>query len=118
MFVLINEDIKISIIIPIYNCLEYLKNCIASVKKQTISPKEVICIDDGSTDGSYEYLKDLSKNDLEILVIQQENQGAGIARNKGLKKVENVSFRLFLYKTSKQVVSFPYSFVRSKVPYT
>lgn len=84
MFVLINEDIKISIIIPIYNCLEYLKNCIASVKKQTISPKEVICIDDGSTDGSYEYLKDLSKNDLEILVIQQENQGAGIARNKGL----------------------------------
>lgn len=62
----------------------YLKDCIESVKKQNISPKEIICIDDGSTDGSYEYLKNISENDAEIIVLHQENQGAGIARNKAL----------------------------------
>lgn len=85
MHVLMDKEIKISIIIPVYNCLKYLDDCIESAKNQKISPKEIICIDDGSVDGSYEYLMDISKNDSEIIVLQQENQGAGIARNTGLE---------------------------------
>lgn len=76
--------IKVSVIIPVYNVQEYLQECLDSILGQTLKEIEVICIDDGSTDKSYDILMEYQKKDSRIIVLQQENQGAGIARNKGL----------------------------------
>lgn len=77
--------IKISIIIPVYNAEEYLKQCLDSAIAQTISPKEIICIDDGSTDRSGAILKEYADKYAYIHWYKQKNQGAGIARNYGLR---------------------------------
>lgn len=86
--------IKISIIIPIYNCASYLKQCIQSVQNQTMQDWEIICIDDGSTDDSINILNRLAETDSRVQVYRQNNQGAGVARNKGLElaKGEFVAF--------------------------
>lgn len=85
---------KISVIMPIYNCEEYLKESINSVLKQTLQEWELLCIDDGSTDKSAEILKEYANADNRIRVFSQDNQGAGPARNVGLQhaKGEFVSF--------------------------
>lgn len=79
-----NTIMKLSIIIPVYNAKQYLRECIESALNQTINDKEILCIDDGSTDGSLEILKDYEKKHMEIKVLSQENQGSGAARNFGL----------------------------------
>lgn len=76
---------KVSVIIPVYNVEEYLRECLDSVANQTLKDIEIICIDDGSTDSSLGILKFYAKLDRRIIVCSQENQGAGAARNKGLK---------------------------------
>ncbi len=78
--------IKISVIIPIYNCEEYLEQCIKSVFCQTLKELEIICVDDGSTDNSAQIMKELQMEDPRIVLFQQKNQGAGPARNLGLQK--------------------------------
>lgn len=78
--------IKISVIIPIYNCENYIEQCISSVQRQTLRNLEIICIDDGSTDNSTKTVKDLMKQDDRIKLFSQCNQGAGKARNYGIKK--------------------------------
>lgn len=78
--------IQVSIILPIYNCENYIEQCIASVQKQTLQELEIICIDDGSTDSSAKILVDLAKEDKRIRVLKQSNQGAGKARNHGIQK--------------------------------
>lgn len=75
---------EISIIIPIYNCEPYLKECIQSIQKQSVD-LEIICIDDGSEDGSRELLEILSIEDRRIRWYRQDHAGAGIARNFGVK---------------------------------
>lgn len=75
---------KISVIMPVYNKEQYLEECLDSILRQTFEDIEVICIDDGSTDTSLLILNRYAKRDLRIKVLQQENQGAGVARNKGL----------------------------------
>ncbi|MCI9439401.1 MAG: glycosyltransferase family 2 protein [Lachnospiraceae bacterium] len=75
------EQIKISIIIPVYNVEKYLCKCLDSALAQTIVPKEIICIDDGSTDSSCEILERYHKKYECIKVYCQENQGSGAARN-------------------------------------
>ncbi len=77
--------INISIIIPVYNCEKYIDQCINSVLSQTIEEKEIICIDDGSKDHSAERILQLSRKDKRIRLLQQENQGPGVARNLGIK---------------------------------
>lgn len=77
---------KISIIIPVYNCETYLETCIRSVFEQSLKELEIICINDGSTDDSVKVLEKLRKEDERIILLQQENQGAGVARNRGLRK--------------------------------
>ncbi|MBQ6993491.1 MAG: glycosyltransferase [Lachnospiraceae bacterium] len=77
--------IKISVIIPVYNMGRYLKECLESVFNQTLREIEVICIDDGSTDHSSEILAEYSLKYDNISVIHQENQGSGVARNKGIE---------------------------------
>lgn len=77
--------INISIIIPVYNCEKYIGSCITSALEQTIDNKEVICIDDGSTDGSVGIIREIIRNDSRVKLIQQKNQGAGAARNVGIE---------------------------------
>ncbi|MBR4269492.1 MAG: glycosyltransferase [Prevotella sp.] len=73
----------LSIIIPVYNAEKYLRECIDSVLKQNdFDDFELICVDDGSTDSSLEILNSYSDSRLRILT--QRNQGAGVARNKGI----------------------------------
>ena len=77
---------KISILMPVYNDSEYLKQAIDSVIKQTIDDKELICVDDGSSDNSLEILKEYAKRYDFIKVFTKENEGSGIARNYALNK--------------------------------
>lgn len=74
----------ISVIIPVYNAQETIRRCIKSIIA-TKAEIEIICIDDGSIDGSYDVLQDLSRNDNRLILFRQENKGAGEARNLGLK---------------------------------
>lgn len=76
---------KVSVIIPVYNVEQYLKTCLDSVINQTLQDIEIICVDDGSTDGSLDILRDYEKKDLRLKVLTQKNQHAGVARNNGLK---------------------------------
>lgn len=84
---------KVSVIIPVYNVEDCLEDCLDSVVNQTLKDIEIICVNDGSTDKSLDILEKFAKDD-RITIINQENQGAGIARNKGLKiaKGEYLSF--------------------------
>lgn len=86
---------KISIIIPVYNVEKYLPQCLDSIINQTLKDIEIICIDDGSTDNSLNILKEYQKKDNRIIIIEQQNGGAGKARNNGLK-VARGKYLLFL----------------------
>lgn len=75
---------KISVIIPVYNIQQYIEECIASVQNQTLKDLEIICVDDGSTDGSLFILQCMQNKDNRIQIITQPNQGSGKARNNAL----------------------------------
>lgn len=76
----------VSIITPAYNCKEAIQQTFESVIAQSFSNWEWIIVDDCSTDGSFEYLKDLTKDDKRIVVLQtSKNGGTSVARNIGLK---------------------------------
>jgi glycosyltransferase involved in cell wall biosynthesis len=75
----------ISVIIPVYNVEEYLDKCIESVLTNTYKDLEVICVNDGSTDGSPEILQKWKERDSRIIVVDQENRGLPEARNSGLE---------------------------------
>ena len=76
--------IKVSVIIPVFNTQDFLKECIDSVVNQTLVDIEVICINDGSSDNSLEILEEYGKNDSRIKVIDQNHVGVGVARNVAL----------------------------------
>jgi len=76
---------KISIIIPTYNERLDLGKCIESLKQQTQNNFEIIIVDDGSNDGTFEILKKFKKNG-DIKFIKQNHNGAGSARNLGAKQ--------------------------------
>lgn len=85
---MIDNKPLISIIIPVYNAMTYLEECIFSIVHQTYSTLEIIFVDDGSTDGSIKVLEKYSLQDQRIKVIKKEHHdgtGAGEARNIGLK---------------------------------
>ena len=76
---------KVSVIIPVYNSSNHLKDCLDSVIKQTYKNLEIILIDDKSTDNSIDIIK--SYNDKRIKLIKlKENSGAAISRNKGIEE--------------------------------
>ena len=79
-----NMSDLISIIIPVYNAEKYLEKCLDSLINQTYTNIEIILVDDGSTDNSYEICNEYSKRDNRIIVIKQENQGVSSARNHAL----------------------------------
>ncbi len=75
----------VSVIIPVYNQKEYFKKCLTSVLGQTYKNLQIICVDDGSTDGAEEYLDEMAQIDDRLIVIHQKNAGESHARNVGLK---------------------------------
>ena len=75
---------KISIIVPVYNVAPYLRQCLDSLVGQTYRNIEIICIDDGSTDGSGEMLNQYAESDARISVFHIENAGVSSARNKAI----------------------------------
>lgn len=75
---------KISIIVPVYNSVAYLDRCINSIKAQTYLNWELIMVDDGSKDDSWNLMQQHALHDKRIKVLHQENAGPGIARNTGL----------------------------------
>lgn len=79
-------DIKISVIVPVYNTEKYLDQCLTSIENQTLKEIEIICVNDGSKDGSRKILEEHAKNDDRIKVINQENAGVAAARNHGLRE--------------------------------
>lgn len=79
---------KISIIIPIYNGEQYLESCIKSVLNQTLEDLEIICVDDGSTDGSAQVITHLMSKESRIRLLRQKNRGAGAARNLAIENAE------------------------------
>jgi len=76
----------VSVIIPVYNVEKYLRQCLDSVVNQTLKDIEIICVDDGSTDGSLDILNDYASKDDRFIIITQENKHAGVARNVGIEK--------------------------------
>ena len=75
---------KVSVIVPVYNVEKYLGECLDSILGQTLRAIEVICVDDGSTDGSATILDAYAARDGRVKVIHQPNAGAGAARNAGI----------------------------------
>lgn len=89
-----NKDLKVSVIVPVYNAEKYLAQCMDSIVRQTLREIEIICVDDGSADGSPKILEEYARQDDRIRLVSQENAGAGAARNRGLSeaKGEYLSF--------------------------
>lgn len=75
---------KVSVIVPIYNVIEYLDECVSSICNQTYSDIEIILVDDGSNDGSENKCDDWARKDLRVKVIHKTNGGLSSARNAGL----------------------------------
>lgn len=88
------EKVKVSVIIPVYNAEPFLDDCLQTLLAQTLKEIEIICVNDGSKDRSLEILRRYEETDERMRVIDQENQGAGAARNAGLSiaKGEYLSF--------------------------
>lgn len=79
------EKVKVSIIVPVYNGEKYIKKCIGSILNQTFQNFELILVDDGSKDNSLEILKKFEQIE-KIKIYYQNNKGPSAARNKGIEK--------------------------------
>lgn len=77
---------KISVIVPVYNTAPYLKRCLDSVLQSTYQNLEIICVNDGSTDGSLSILEHYQALDDRVVVIDQNNSGVSAARNTGMAR--------------------------------
>ncbi len=78
---------KISVIIPVYNTKKELEKCLYSIQNQSYSDLEIICVDDGSDDGSEKIVDEFAKIDSRFKVVHQKNAGESHARNIGLGMV-------------------------------
>lgn len=82
--VVISESFQLSVIVPVFNQEKRISACIESILAQEGISLEVICIDDGSTDGTLNVLNELKARDSRVVVVEQSNHGAGYSRNIGL----------------------------------
>ena len=79
------ETVFFSVIIPIYEVEQYLRECLDSIIRQTLKNFEIICVDDASTDGSGNIVREYAAKDIRIRYISHgKNRGLGAARNTGL----------------------------------
>ncbi len=76
---------RVSVIIPVYNAEQYLAECLKSILIQTMTDIEIICVNDGSTDTSLSILEQFAREDQRIIILDQKNQGVGIARNRAME---------------------------------
>ncbi len=77
---------KVSVILPIYNVSQYLRQCMDSVVGQTLKEMEILCVNDGSTDDSLEIIQEYAARDSRIVVLTGPNGGYGKAMNRGLDR--------------------------------
>lgn len=89
-----DTDIKVSVIVPIYNAYDYLRPALDSILGQTLAELEIICVDDGSTDHSLEILKEYQGRDGRVRIVTETNAGPALARNNGIRRArgEYVAF--------------------------
>lgn len=81
-------DVKLSVIIPVYNVEQYIETCLDSVLNNTLKDIEILCIDDGSTDSSPAILQRYADQDSRIKIITVKNGGPSRARNMGIRAAE------------------------------
>ena len=86
---------KVTIVVPVYNVREFLPLCLHSVRAQRYPNLEVIVIDDGSSDGSFELAASFDEI-MKIRVLQKTNGGLGAARNTGFDRIGQTDYLLFL----------------------
>lgn len=77
-------DVAVSVVVPCYNVEPYLADCLKGLSGQELKEMEIICVDDGSTDGTPDVLHQWASRDSRIRVIHQSNAGVSCARNAGL----------------------------------
>lgn len=82
-----NTDL-VSVIVPIYNAVDQLEQCVKSIENQTYETIEIILVDDGSTDGSTELCERLANENEHIVLIKKDNQGVSLARNDGILRAK------------------------------
>ena len=98
---------KFAIVYPVYNTAGYLDESLNSILNQTYSNFEIFCVDDGSTDGSLDILKNYEQRDSRVKVIAQNNMGVATARNSALKEIfaKNDTFDWVLFFDSDDKVA-------------
>lgn len=77
-------EIKVSVIIPVFNAEKYLEECVESLLNQSLKEIEFIFVNDGSIDKSLHIIESYQKKDNRISIINQHNQGVSVARNQGI----------------------------------
>ena len=82
------NSVKVSVVIPVFNAGKYLKMCLNSLLAQTTHDFEVICVDDGSKDESRDILQSYKRKFYKMIILNQNNKGAGAARNVGLRHAQ------------------------------
>lgn len=78
------SQVKVSIVIPVCNVEEYLRECLDSAINQTLKEIEIICVNDGSTDNSLDILKEYAQKDSRVKIINKDNAGYGHTMNIGM----------------------------------
>ena len=89
------DKVKVSVVMPVYNAADYIGEALSDLTTQTYDDFEIICVNDGSTDGGENIIEDFVNRDERIKVITQTNKGGGSARNKGLDAADG-DYILFL----------------------
>lgn len=79
-----DDDVALSVIIPAYNAERWIERCLKSALRCSSRSLEVICVDDGSTDGTWAAMSAIAENDARVKLVRQSNQGRCVARNAGL----------------------------------
>lgn len=85
----------VSILVPVYNSAPYLRKCVESITGQTYTDLQIVLINDGSTDGSWDIMRELARQDKRIEIYSQPNCGVAATRNRLLEKVRG-DFVLFV----------------------